>query len=235
MSATVRAVALANSNTTDASQATAPATVPASTITSDVGLFIMTENLTAPTFTGASGWTSIAGMNTLASNQSTQVWEKDMTTSEAGTAETFSSGTSGRLSGIMAIIAGGDTTLANTIIQYGTMTNVTSGSTITAPTVTTTVAGCLIVTLWSVRAGSTTAPTLTINSAHSVDGSTKTLYSASPNFTHTVSHQTTATGAAGTYGGVTATADQTVNVAMYTLAIPPSPITYNKGQFFPFL
>lgn len=234
MSAAVRATALSNDGATTTNLSTCPVVIPASTQTNDIGLFIMTENLNAPTYTGATGWTSIAGQNVLASNQSTQVWAKVMSSSEAGTTETFSSGTGGRLSGILAIISGADTTLANIVAAYTTATNVTSGTNITSATVTTTVSGCLIVNLWSVRAGTATAPNLTIASPQTLDASTQTAVSTSPNFTDSVSHQTTATGAAGTYGGVTATADETVNAAMYTLAIPANPVTYAKGQFFPF-
>lgn len=231
MSAAVRATALANNGTTSASQGTAQVVIPSSTQTNDVGIFIMTENINAPVYTAPSGWTSIAGQNVLTSNQSTQVWAKVMSSSEAGTTETFSSGTNGKLSGILAIISGADTTLTNIVSAYGTQQGVTTG---TSPTLTTTVSGCLIVNLWSVRAATATASTLTAGSGQTADGSTQTAYSTSPNFTDTVTHTTTATGAAGTYGGASATADQSSNWCMYTLAIPANPVTYATGQFFPF-
>jgi hypothetical protein len=199
-------------------------TVPsATTAVGDTAIFFMCQNAgSSAVFTAPTGWSTVAGPDQTGSTSAerTQVYGKDLVSGDLGSSVTFSSSGSGtRTFGVLVIFRG--TSLASITAPAAT-TNTTNTTSITSPAVTTTVASSWVVGLWAVRvATAAPAPTLSYPGTETFIDRSRTAFTASPNYTAEVSRLTTP-GAAGSYGGITATASATTsNQHAYTLIVPP--------------
>lgn len=200
-----------------ASASSITCTIPSSAQIGDTAVMVVEQNSGVSSFTAPSGWTSLSGPDFTSSNLATQVWVKDLVSGEPGASTTWVSSVSARFIGVMQVFRG--TSATNVAKTY---LNVTVASTsLTSGTITTTVANTAILELWCTRVGSATAATITVPGVDTATTSSKTAFSASPNFTIQAGRLTTL-GAAGTYGGNTATASAASTANIYTIQLPPT-------------
>jgi PKD repeat protein len=202
-----------------AARSTAAVQIPTYAQAGDVAVFIMSQNTGVATFTAPTGWTARRSVPDVVNNNlQAQVWTKDLVTSEIGTTVTFSSSLSARLPGVLTIVRG--TTAGQMSIALATPVATASTSHLN-PAVTTTVDNTELLTLWALRvATAAPAPDLTTGGTQTDDNTVKTAFTTAPNYTIHVSHRTTP-GAAGSYGGSTATSSAAATSLVYTLLAPP--------------
>lgn len=215
MAVAYRAGAVANDGQTT-NVTTVNVTIPASAQVGDVAMFVMAQNTGSAVFTGPAGWTSVSGPDDNNTTLRSQVWAKQLGAGEAGTTAAFTSSASARLPGALSVFSGVDYAALSDAVASLT----TAGTTHTSPPVTTSAAGVGIVSFWVLRsAAAAPSPTVTLPGTHTADSLTRTAFTASPNYTIQASHLTTP-GAAGNYGGLTATSSLAATSNVYTIALP---------------
>lgn len=207
------------------STSTAAFTVPSSATAhvADTAIVVLQTNSGTATFTPPSGWTALSGSSpdNTSNNNVTQVYVKDLVSGDLGASASFTvSSTPTRFIGSMLIFRG--TTAASLTIAYASRS--TASTSITSPTITTSGANTEIVEVWCAHTASTSAATITVPGVDTAASTTKTGFAASPNKTIQSGYLTT-TGAAGTYGGNTATASLSSTANVYTLALPAATTT----------
>src|SRR3954453_12695071 len=198
---------------------TATVTIPASAQVGDVALFTMSQNSAAATGTPPTGWTQvIAPVTSSANNQRIWLWKRQLVAGDPGSSVTFTSSVIARFIGILEVWSGVD--FAN-VAATGGQNGATNSTSHVSPTITTTVAGTFIANLWGIRSGTATAFTVTVPAGHTASTLVRTAFSAQPNYTIQSSRLTTP-GAAGTYGGGTATPSASASPGRLTTALPPA-------------
>lgn len=220
MAVTYVAGAVANNGQTVGTN-TAAFTVPASAQAGDTAIVSLQQNSGSATFTPPSGWTRLSGPDYTNSNIATVVYAKDLVAGDLGGTASFTSSVSARLPGIMDVFRGTATSLAS--LTYAQLT--AAGTTLTSPTITTTAAGTGIYNIWGPRSGfAAPSPTITVPANHTAVSVSASQFATAPNAGMQGSYLTTP-GAAGSYGGQTATSSGSVTANNYTIALPASTVT----------
>jgi hypothetical protein len=214
-----RAITLVHSGTTN-QVSSISGTVPATTQAGDV-LIIAGQQSSGVNTLSTSGPTTpslISGPQITNSNNDAWLWGMDVSADDLGATATISSTGSGYFAGLLMTMSGVQTT--GLVVATTKVTTATTS--LTTPAVTTTVANANIVNIYALRAASATTPIVTVPGTHTKDGAATTGASgASPSFSLTASHRTTP-GAAGSYGGSTATTNVAVTGTLFTLALQPT-------------
>lgn len=214
-----RGITLVHSGTTN-QVSSISGVVPASAVAGDV-LIIAGQQSSGVNTLSTSGPTTpslISGPQITNSNNDAWLWGMDMSADDVGATATISSNGAGYFDGLLLAMSGVQTT--GLVVNTNKITTATTSP--ASPSVTTTVANCDIVCVWALRAASATTPVLTAPGTHTKDGAATTGASgASPSFSLTATHRTTP-GAAGTFGGSTATTNVPVTGTVFTLALRPT-------------
>jgi hypothetical protein len=214
-----RGITLLHSGTTN-QVSSISGTVPAAAVAGDV-LVIAGRQSSGVNTLSTSGPTTpslISGPQITNSNNDAWLWGMDMSADDLGATATISSSGAGYFDGLLLVMSGVQT--SGLIV---TVTKVTSATTsLTTPAITTTVANSEVINLYALRAASSTTPVGTVPGSHPKDGATSTGASgASPRFSLTASHRTTP-GAAGSYGGLSASTNVAVTGTIFSLALQPT-------------
>ena len=197
---------------------TAAVTIPAGAAAGQTALFCMVQNSGSSTLSAPAGWTLMRGPDTINSNVRAAIWKKDLVSGDPGTTVNFTSDVGARLPGAMLVFSG-SSAADTTIVEMATVTS--ASTSLTSPSITTTVNGSMIAGFWCLRdATASPSPDLTVPATHTARAVAKTNFGASPNFTVQSSHRT-ATVSAGTYGGSTATATEASTAIIYYVALAP--------------
>lgn len=193
-------------------------------------LLICAVQNTTNTFTITSSGPTVpvlrSGPDTLSTNETAYLWSLTMAAGDVGATYTISAGSGGWFVG--AIVAFSNASSAAPVLPAAPTkdSNVTST---TAPTITTTADNSDVCSIWVARAASGTVPVLTTPSGHTKAGAANTSDSSSPNLSVTATYRT-APGAAGPYGGVTGTYNESVTGAItYTVGLAPNATTGDPG------
>lgn len=174
------------------------------------------------TITPPSGWTLVSGPDNTSTTISCWLYEKTLTAFDPGTSATFGVSASIRTIGEMVIVSGGDPTTRT----FGKTVAAGSETSTTVPSITGTAGGILVV-LAPRRAGSGSAPTVTIPAGYTDDGDrVATAFTSGAQFSAVSMHKAIAS--AGTVGGdaVTVTAS---SGAIYAIAVPAAATTSRSG------
>ena len=214
-----RAITLVHSGTTN-QESSISGTVPATTQAGDV-LIIAGQQSSGVNTLSTSGPTTpslISGPQITNSNNDVWVWGMDVSADDLGSTATISSNGSGYFAGLLLVMSGVQTTG----LAVATTKITTATTSLTTPALTTTVANTNVVNLYALRAASATIPVVTVPGTHTKDGAATTGASgASPSFSLTASHRTTP-GAAGSYGGLSATTNVAVTGTLFTIGLQPT-------------
>lgn len=214
-----KAVALANNGYSGANTSSMTCTVPASVVTGDTGIFVMSQNTGTATFTAPAGWAPLADLADNSLNLRTRVFVKDLTTAEASTVTTWTTSVGGRIHGSMVVWTG---TSANDIIAGAhptpAMVSGAGGTSHTAPTSTTARTNSGIQQFWVIRSQTGGAPaTITTPTGMTMDTATSSAYAAAPTFRIQPAYRTTS--GAGSYGGQSVTSSATSTSTVYTIEV----------------
>jgi hypothetical protein len=219
MSATKRTAAPVNDDTTSM-RSSQTFTIPSTAAAGDIIFFGMAQGTGANTFTAPSGWTSMGGPTVTNSNLTSQVWAKKLVSGDPGSVVTFTA-TSGAWSVAAYIIISGADLLSE--VRAGTALTGTSGNPVATPTVTTTETDNFVLEMVFVRSALATQVTLAPGSGLTEDAECNTNSSGSPNFAMGIYHATANSGAIGSYGGHSVTANQAITASQrYTFAVTSS-------------
>lgn len=230
MSASLYSAATSQDNTTG-QPASSDFVIPSGAPLGSIAIFGLTRSVSTDDITTPTGWSVLAGPLTTASNLTSKIWAKKLVSGDPGSTVSFTAGAGARTTAAWTIVQGADL-LSEVVITSSSAANTTS--TMTAPTVTTVEANCFIATFFICRAAVTTNVNITPTGSQTEDAESNTNIATSPNFAMSIAHANSNSGAAGSYGGFTATTDQTMSHAhMYTIAVT-SGSTYKKEQFLPF-
>lgn len=178
--------------------------------------------------TGSTTPTLLRGPDVVNTNMTAYLWSMTLAAGDIGKTATATATGGGWFVG--AIVAMSNAAATAPIVGY----NATSGggTSASSPSVTTTVDNSDIVTFWLVRAALATPPSVTVPGTQTKAGEAKTADAASPNFALAVGYRTSV-GAAGVYGGTTATFNEaTTGAIAYTVGITPNAVTADPGLDF---
>lgn len=170
------------------------------------------------------------GPDVINSNETVYLWSLTMAAGDVGATYTISAASGAWFVG--AIVAISNASSATPIVAEGQ--NTSASTTGTSPTITTTVNNSDVVNFWVARAASSTTLSLTAPSGHTKAGEANTTNTGTPvqNYLLAVTYRTTP-GAAGSYGGTTATFNQsTTGAVMYTVGLAPNTVTSDPGLDF---
>lgn len=208
--------------------------IPSGAPIGSIALLGYARSLTADDIVLPSGWTSVSGPSSTASNMTTRIVGKKLVSGDPGSTVTFaSSPTAGaRTAAAWTIVQGAD--LMSELVAGTPVAAANTTSTITAPTVTTTESDCFIVMFFFGRRNATTAITAAPTGAHTEDAESNTALATAPNFVLDITHANSNSGAPGSYGGLAVTTNAVMTHAhAYTIAVT-SASAYKKEQFLPF-
>ena len=223
-----RGITLLHSGTTN-QVSSISGTVPAATQAGDV-LIIAGQQSSGVNTLSTSGPTTpslISGPKITNSNNDAWVWGMDCSADDLGATATISSTGAGYFDGLLLVMSGVQTT--GLIV---TTTSITSATTsLTTPAITTTVANSEVICIYALRAASATTPVVTVPGTHTKDGAATTgAAGASPSFSLTASHRTTP-GAAGSYGGASASTNVAVTGTLFSIALQPTAVAGTDAGF----
>jgi hypothetical protein len=197
-------------------------TVPAACVAGD--LLVIAAQVSAGTATmtvtssGPTSPTLVTGpQQVTGNNDTTYVWLLPLAAGDLGATITIASTSAGYFDGLLLAMSGVQAT--GMVAAEGLVNSAVSS--VTTPTVTTTVDGCDIVSILALRAPSATTPVATPPGTQTKDGAATTGASgALPSFSITAGHRTTP-GAAGSYGGSTWTLNTPSTGVLVTVALQP--------------
>jgi hypothetical protein len=177
------------------------------------------------TSSGPTAPTLRRGPDAINANETVYLWSLTVAAGDVGATYTISAPSGGWFVG--AIVTFSNATSAAPIVGFASDTD--GNTSATSPTITTTADNSDVATFWVARAASGTVPVVTLPGTQTLAGVANTKDSASPNFALAVGYRTTP-GAAGTYGGTTATFNEAVTgVVMYTVGLTPTATTADPG------
>lgn len=225
-----RAFTALNSGATN-QPSTISSVVPASCVAGDVLIITGQQSRGTNTLTVANSGPStpslVSGPQVTDANNTVYVWVLTLASGDLGATITINAPSGGYFDGSLHAFSG--------VQRTGMLSQVTNVSTaatsVTTPTVTTTVANCDIVQILALRSATTTSATATPPATQTRDGAATTGASgASPSFTVVNGHRTTP-GAAGSYGGATWTLSQACTGSLFTIALQPTGVSGTDTGF----
>lgn len=196
--------------------------MPSPAAVGNTAILIVSENSGSPTFTAPSGWTVLSGPDDNANlNMRTQIWAKDLVSSDLGKTITVTCSVTARPIGYLGVYSG--TSASQILHSFGQVSTATT--TLTNPTFNVTANNTALVFFYVMRDNAAApAASLTLGSNQVLEANTVTNFTTAPNFTIVAEHRNAAV-APGTAGGSTATANASVTANIYSLGLPPVTVT----------
>lgn len=208
-------------------------TVPASCAAGDVLIITGQQGSGTNTLTcttnGPTVPSLVSGPQITLANNDVWLWSLPLASGDLGKTVTITagSGNGGYFVGTLHAFSGVQTTGLQ--VQVSSVSTATTS--LTTPALTTTVANSEVINIYALRAASATTPVVTVPGSHTKDGAATTgAASASPSFSLTNSHRTTV-GAAGSYGGLSATVNTASTGTLFTVALQPTSVSGTDTGF----
>lgn len=178
--------------------------------------------------TGPTAPTLRRGPDVINTNMTCYLWSMTLAAGDVGKTLTVTASGGGWFVG--AIIGMSNASSAAPIVGYNP--TAAGGTSATSAAITTTADNSDVVTFWIVRAANANPPVVTVPSTQTKAGESNTSNTTSPNFALAVGYRTSV-GAAGPYGGTTATFNEaTTGVIAYTVGLTPNSSTADPGLDF---
>jgi hypothetical protein len=215
-----RGIALLHSGTTGQVSSISGAVSGTSAVAGDVLLAVGQQSSGTNTLS-ISGLTTapalVSGPQITNSNNDVWAWASRLVTGDLSDTAVIGSSGAGYFDGVLLAFSGDQMTG----LQVATTKVTTATTSLTTPALTTTAANCDIINIYALRSATSTTPVVTQPGTHTKDGAATTGPSGGPKFSTTATHRTSV-GAAGAYGGLSATSSVAATGVIFTIALQPA-------------